>query len=380
MDTATKSTTSRRIAGVPVYPAVALWAKYNLMEVIGEGSYGVVWRAMERSTGTEFACKQLPRDSSSADAVLREIEMMGAVKGHQNVVNIVAVYEDADWLYIVMELCTAGDMLHRINEACGLDEKTAAKLFRQLVSALKHCHDNGVVHRDIKPENVLLHFYTSPSGEQVETVKLADFGLAVSMRPKGYIRGYAGSFPYEAPEVMALKQYDESADVWSLGVLLFGMLVATLPQFTDKSRTFCPEKEFADPIWDPISYSVKSLIARMLSKRPADRPSLAEVLEDAWFAKFAPLPVVVRSAGAAMTPPASPERRSFMSSPMRLAGAFMSAALRKGSSGRKGASVSDEARESRFGRRSAEKRSASPKASRRVADVDSWGQQMVLAH
>ncbi|CAI5972828.1 unnamed protein product [Closterium sp. NIES-65] len=180
-----------------------------------------------------------------------------------------------------MELCTGGDLLELIQKQPNafLSEAESCHVFTSVARAVKQCHANSIVHRDIKPENILI-CPTSNSVPAVPaaaaaaaadngtsfsyTAKLADFGLAVDVPWWQQIRGYAGSKPYEAPEVKAGVAYDESADIWSLGVTLYAMLSGKWPLFSGGKRVLDEKADFASDDWKHVSGDAKDLIRRML--------------------------------------------------------------------------------------------------------------------
>ncbi|CAI5461089.1 unnamed protein product [Closterium sp. Yama58-4] len=160
----------------------------------------------------------------------------------------------------------------------GLPEPLAADIFRQLVSAVAHCHSHGVIHRDIKLENVLL-----TSGMPL---KLADFGLAKILKPpESEAIGDTGSKLYKAPEVYERRWYTTQADMWSLGIVLYALLSARFPE-TDSRTGFLAnttrEVLFKGRLWGTVSESAKDLILRLLSYDPVMRPTCEEALRHPW--------------------------------------------------------------------------------------------------
>ena len=277
-------------------PEADFLAQFELLGVIGEGSYGVVHKCIERSTESIFACKVLYLDSTTWQSTVAEVEAALRLSTHSNIAALHSVFYGSDSLYVVMELCEGGDLLSRINASEGLREGRAAALFRDVVNAVHHCHDRGVIHRDIKPENILLSSFPKElvftensdlhkqSGTvQQESAKLSDFGFAMTVKPGERVYSYAGSFPYVAPEVVGGDGYDFSADLWSLGVLLYAMLSASLPPVDEGGDYELDiEAAFSSSKWATISSSAKNLIRRLLSRQPEDRPRTAEILADAW--------------------------------------------------------------------------------------------------
>ncbi|GFZ15274.1 phosphoenolpyruvate carboxylase-related kinase 1 [Actinidia rufa] len=199
-----------------------------------------------------------------------------------------AVYEEEDFVHLVMELCAGGELFHQLEKHGRFFECDARVLFRQLMQVVTFCHDKGVVHRDLKPENILLSTKSSSS-----PIKLADFGLATYIKPGQNLHGTVGSPFYIAPEVLT-GGYNQAADVWSAGVILY-ILLSGMPPFwgKTKSRIFdavrAADLQFPSDPWDRISYSAKELICGMLCRDPSQRFTAQQVLDHAWISHPAPL-------------------------------------------------------------------------------------------
>ncbi|CAI5473959.1 unnamed protein product [Closterium sp. Yama58-4] len=303
------------------HPASILEHEFDFSGAIGQGQFGTVWHCSSRATNQPFACKQICKSqflshSDHMRQVSREIEAMQKLQGHANVVDLHSVYENDAFIFLLMELCPDGDLFKLISERNGLPETEARYVFKRVALAVQHCHRNGIVHRDIKPENILLRDPSPPSDETSTAhpsldgpicplphahdtgssaalacgcapsreweVKLADFGLSRSLDKGSRVRGRVGSYPYEAPEVVASEPYDWSADVWSLGVLLYTMLAASWPEFKDGRRALNEDVDWSSPSWRLVSDAAKSLIRRMMTVKPCERPTIDEVLCDAW--------------------------------------------------------------------------------------------------
>lgn len=141
---------------------------YVKIKTIGQGKFGSVWLCRCKATGREFACKTLRKGE---ETVHREVEIMQHLSGHPGIVMLNAVYEDAEYFHLVMELCSGGRLVDELQKEGRFSEQRAARIMKELMLVIKYCHEMGVVHRDIKPENILL----TSSGK----MKLADFGLAM---------------------------------------------------------------------------------------------------------------------------------------------------------------------------------------------------------
>ena len=314
---------SAKISSDPVFmPSSALWTTYIRKQKLGQGNCGEVWEVQNVATGELAACKILNKRDNPAEKVKRETSMMSHVTGHDNIVSLLAAYEDDKTYYLLMELGTAGCLLNRINQKKGLGEDESRHFFRDIVRSIKHCHDSNIVHRDVKPDNILLCHVTdseplSPPASPVSslasfsslstsssvgsstsssdasydlTAKLGDFGLAVSLKPGKKLRNYAGSFPYEAPEVTEDDPcYNHTADVWSLGVLLYVMLFTKMPP-GDLPINGLPSNSRLPNGGKGVSADAVDLLRSCLQISPKDRPTPAAILSSRWLTSDLPSP------------------------------------------------------------------------------------------
>ncbi|KAI3704894.1 hypothetical protein L1987_75123 [Smallanthus sonchifolius] len=258
---------------------------YVLGDQLGWGQFGVIRECSDKLTGEVLACKSISKNRLVTDEDVRsiklEIEIMTRLSGHPNVVDLKAVYEEEGYVHLVMELCAGGELFHQLEKQGRFSESEARVLFRDLIKVVRFCHDKGVVHRDLKPENILLA--TKASSSQI---KLADFGLATYINPGQRLHGTVGSPFYIAPEVLA-GGYNQSADVWSAGVILY-ILLSGKPPFwgKTKSRIFdavrAASLRFQSDPWNGISDSAKELIRGMLHTDSSVRLTAQQVLDHVW--------------------------------------------------------------------------------------------------
>lgn len=199
--------------------------------------------------------------------------------------------DEEENLYLVLRYCEGGDLFSKVKESGKLTERKAAKVLRSLAETLSCCHALGVMHRDVKLENVLLarrkHLAVGVEEEEEEEVLLGDFGLASFLQPGQRLQTVVGTLPYMAPEVIR-GNYDERADVWSLGMLMHALLTGTLPFAHRKDRHASSKASVYEAIlskeldldasaYSHLSDSARELLGGMLCKDPDRRLTLHQV-------------------------------------------------------------------------------------------------------
>ncbi|CAM9272793.1 unnamed protein product [Hapterophycus canaliculatus] len=199
-------------------------------DVLGEGIQGIVRTVVNKKTGIKFAMKTVPlgagKNSRAMGQLSSELDLIRRLD-HPNIVRLQEVFETEDSLFLVMDLCTGGDMMTRWerNRKLRYSEDEAALTVKKIVNAVRYCHKRQVVHRDLKLENLL---WEHP-GENAEP-QLVDFGLGAKFTDEDEtFREDVGSIYYVAPEVLGRK-YTKACDCWSIGVIAY-MLLAGMPPF-----------------------------------------------------------------------------------------------------------------------------------------------------
>ncbi|KAK7026127.1 hypothetical protein VNI00_015702 [Paramarasmius palmivorus] len=283
--------------------------QYEPLDVIGNGSFGIIRKVRRKTDSAIFARKELnfermsERDRKQIVAevnILKELNHEHIVRYHDRYVD-----RDAGILYILMEYCGGGDLSSVIKQAQRhnrpIPEDTIWNYFMQILLALQHCHHphghgrNGsggmgqagvfeadpnmrrsqILHRDLKPDNVFL--------DESNTVKLGDFGLSKALPHTSFANTYVGTPYYMSPELMQEKAYDSKSDIWSLGCLIYE-LCALKPPFheakTHAELSILIRNGRIPPLPKGYSQSLGAVIKAMLNLNPAMRPSAAQLLQN----------------------------------------------------------------------------------------------------
>jgi len=259
---------------------------WDLVQVLGEGTFGEVKLLVSKENGEACAMKEVNLDShpEASETVKKEICVHKLLK-HKQIVQCYGSRCEGRRQFIFLEYCSGGELFDRIEPDEGMPEYQAQKFFNQLISGLDYLHKKGVSHRDIKPENLLL--------DENDILKISDFGMATVFRHQGkerLLERRCGTMPYIAPEVLIRSQYNaEPADIWSCGVVLVAMLTGELPW--DKPTT--DQEEYNN--WKDLKYSVDpwkkidnlplSLLRKVLMPLPSRRYKLDQIQNHIWVKK-----------------------------------------------------------------------------------------------
>jgi calcium-dependent protein kinase len=258
--------------------------KYTVEKEIGAGGYARCLLVKNKTTGQLYACKELQKNKLNNVASLKsEIQILIKLD-HPNIIKLYEIYENDNYIYLVMELCTGGELFDRIiqktEQGKQFTEKEVANIFQQMMSAINYCHSNKIVHRDLKPENLLL-----ASQDENSPIKVIDFGMSRIFNNKQAMFDKVGTAYYISPEVLD-GFYDEKCDIWSAGVILY-ILLCGYPPFNgnDDDEIFESIKKrkfvFPEAEWANISKEAKDLINKMLSD-PLTRLTAEQVLSHPW--------------------------------------------------------------------------------------------------
>ena len=277
--------------------------RLKLIQVLGSGGFGVVYKALDKSGRTPRYCaaKCLRASVSDRELLKRydlEIYLHRKVSGHENILTFYRVCRDGNFLFLVLELCDGGDLFNAItrrNLYVGHEERIKAAIL-QIIDAVQYCHDHSVFHRDIKPENILV-------GSDGLDIRVADFGLATEKRtstiygigsltnmPPGDVVLIYLSFHFltSTAETMTKQKGQEShstvySDIWAIGVIMVNIVASITPwdvavvDDDERYAKFCADGKLATD--DVVSSAFSDILKRVFKSNPLDRINLRQLRE-----------------------------------------------------------------------------------------------------
>jgi len=236
---------------------------YELKESLGKGKYGLVKRGVHKKSAKEVAVKIVKKKELSLkdiELLKREIEVLKICQ-HPNIIRFFDVFENADFIYIVMEYLKGGDFFNYLeSKNFKIPEERAKVIAHQIATSIYYLHSFGIAHRDLKPENILM-----VDNSENSAVKLVDFGLSKTFGPGETCNEPFGTLCYVAPEILLQKPYDKSVDCWSFGIIIYLMLSRHLPfdSNDDKEigrKTIYQQIQFTHPVWQNVSAEAQDLV------------------------------------------------------------------------------------------------------------------------
>ena len=256
---------------------------YKFGRLIGRGAFGKVNLGLHILSGRIVAIKsfnksKLERPSKARDKIYHEVSLMRNLK-HNLIIRIYETIETSQYILIIMEHISGGDLLSFVKKRTKLSEKTAKYIFRQLITALKHIHSHNIVHRDIKLDNILIDLNNN--------IKLCDFGVSKQIHKGMLLKDKCGTPAYIAPEILSSNDdngYEgPPVDMWSSGVVLYAMLSGTVPfkpANLNELNKIMMKGEYP-PIQD-ISKEATHLISGLLELDPKKRFTIDKVMNHPW--------------------------------------------------------------------------------------------------
>ena len=251
---------------------------YQLHGIIGRGGFSSVCKATHIPTAATVAVKVIGKSSVDPEKIATELDLMRKID-HPFIVAFYDFLEDSDNYYIVMEFCPNGTLLDRVNKTSGITEPLIRHVMSQLACALNYLHnDLRVAHRDIKLENIMFDAY--------DNVRLIDFGLS-----RAFLGEYAilhtacGSPAYASPEMLSGRVYGTPADIWSLGICLYGMVYGRLPFRSPNIQRLISMILSDEPVYERSpSPGLADLMKGMLCKDWQKRITISKVCSHSWLA------------------------------------------------------------------------------------------------
>ncbi|XP_049849236.1 RAC family serine/threonine-protein kinase homolog isoform X2 [Schistocerca gregaria] len=274
---------------------------FEMITVIGQGSFGKVVQVLHKKTKQVYAMKSLNKRSiierGEQEHTKAEKEILQTVK-HPYLMCLHFSFQTPDKLYLVMDFVNGGELFYHLQQEGAFSEERAKFYAAEIVSGLEYLHQNGIVYRDLKPENILLDF----EGH----IKMIDFGLSKQglNSPNARTRTFCGTPEYLAPEVLQGALYGKVVDWWSLGTFIFEMLTG-LPPFYDEDvqRMYTLKLTAELEIPEYINKDARDLITRFLDKNPETRlQDINEIKAHPWFSTINWSDIEQRK----MTPPYKP--------------------------------------------------------------------------
>ena len=260
---------------------------YEMLDDLGEGIFGSVKLGVEKKTKERVAIKIIKKKKakpSDIELVRTEIDIMKLCH-HPNVVHLLDHFENAEYIFIVMEYIRGGRLTDYMKEKkFNFTEKRVAELIYEIALGVKYLHKYGIIHRDLKPDNIML-----TEANDRGHIKIMDFGLSKILGKKEKTSDGFGTLTFVSPEVLIRKPYNKEIDIWSIGVILYLILSGDLP-FDDEeddeqkiaNSIVFNEVEFPSKKFGNKSKEVIELIKRCLTKEPKDRIKIDEIIKSDW--------------------------------------------------------------------------------------------------
>jgi len=264
-----------------------IFDEYDVLPtVLGTGNYGTVRECLHRASGKKYAVKTIDKSKvSRMDHIRREVELLRTVD-HPGIMKMVDCFEDEEYVHIVTEMCTGGELFDKIIDnthdyGC-LPEDQAMRIVKSLLEAVEYLHDRDIVHRDIKPENVLFE-----SSEEGSSIRLIDFGLSRRhSKDDVCMSNQVGTPYYMSPGVLRGK-YDRSCDLWSVGVVSY-ILLTGYPPFNGGSdpeihdAVMRGQLVFERDVWRNLSAESRDFVSRLLRTDSSRIGSARDALRHPW--------------------------------------------------------------------------------------------------
>jgi serine/threonine protein kinase len=259
---------------------------FKYIETIDHGAFGTVIHVIEISTNKDMAIKVINKSNSRTSLIKKIKEEISILKklNHENIVKFFGFFETNNQLLIKMEYVKYGTLSKWMKNNKKISEQEASIILKQIFSAIEYLHGKQICHRDIKPENIMLS-----KENDLNSIKIVDFGLSASNFDKLINHDYCGTYIYMAPEQIEKKLYFISVDIWSIGILMFMLLNNGKHPFYVKGESI---KDFNKKIqnckinfYNKISPMAQHLLFKLLEPNPSWRYNAAQALKHPWITR-----------------------------------------------------------------------------------------------
>ena len=260
------------------YPKTTL-SFYKFGRLIGRGAFGKVNLGLHVLSGKIVAIKSFNKknfpNEKSKEKIYNEINLMKTLH-HNSIVKILETLETENYILVIMENVSGGDLLSFVKKRTKLNEKISKFIFKQLINAIKYIHSKGIIHRDIKLDNILIDLNNN--------IKIGDFGIGKYFSKGEKIKDKCGTPAYIAPEILQNCPYEgPPVDIWSSGVVLYAMLNGTVPFKANNLKDL--HKLILTGNYtniNNISYEAQDLLKKLLEIDPKKRISINNILNHPW--------------------------------------------------------------------------------------------------
>lgn len=246
--------------------------------MLGKGAFGQVYEAQITGTSHHVAVKIIEKRSLKSEEMVRRVKNEVTIHyqlRHPNILELYHFFEDASHVYLVTEVCSHGELYQYMQKKQGkLEASAARRLFRDIALGMDYLHAHGIIHRDLKLSNILL--------DKDHRAKIGDFGLAVRVNNPWIAeqQTICGTPNYLPPEILDKQPYGLSADVWSLGCLLYTFLVGRPPFEEDELWATFERARRADVnIPTTLPPDAADLLRSLIVKRPGQRLTMAQIMK-----------------------------------------------------------------------------------------------------
>ena len=259
----------------------------KFIEKIANGSFGTVIHMKEKVSNKDIAVKIINKSGSTSNLISKMKEEINILKqlNHENIVKFYGFTETNSKLYIIMEFLPYGTLSKWIKNNMGkITEEKASIIMSKLLSAVEYLHHQQICHRDIKPENVMFG-----KENDLNSIKLIDFGLSAQHFNNISTNDYCGTFLYMAPEQIGKKSYSQTVDLWALGIILFMLLNNGKHPFYLKGdlrkELDFKIKKGTFKFYNTVSFMANNLIRKLLEINPDWRYSAEKAMRHPWITR-----------------------------------------------------------------------------------------------